>query len=223
VRWLRRLFDPHMRAVAAARRRFPGELLQPAGTTSEDRHPALFAELRRLLAEQTEPRLLSFGCSTGEEAFTLAHYLPRARIDGVDLNARAIATAQARAARAGTERITFAQAGTPDAADICYDAILCLSVLRHGDLDLLRPESCAAILPFTQVDSLLQRLDAVLKPGGLLAIWGSNFRFAEMAIAPRYTPLEVPGMRPEGAVIYGAVNQRLEIGRNDRFLFRKLT
>jgi SAM-dependent methyltransferase len=217
ARWLWQLFDPHAHAVAAARRRFPGELLQPSGFTSEDRHPALFAELKRRLADHPEPRLLSFGCSTGEEAFSLAHYLPRALIDGIDLNARSIATAQQRLR---TERITFANTGTPPSAG--YDAIMCLSVLRHGDLDLLRPESCTAILPFARVEGVLRQVDAALKPGGLLVIWGSNFPFAESAIAKGYEPLEVPGMRAQGGTFYGADDRRRELKRNDRFLFRKL-
>ena len=218
LRWLWRQFDPQARAVAAARRRFPGELLQPAGYTSEDRHPALFSELRRQLAECPEPRLLSFGCSTGEEAFSLLFYLPRARIDAIDVNARAIATAQ-RCAR--TDRITFTNTGTPPRES--YDAITCLSVLRHGDLDMLRPESCATILSFAQIDAVLRQLDDVLKPGGLLAIWGSNFPFDGSSIAAGYEPLEVPGMQPENGAFYGADDRRLPIKRNDRFLFRKLS
>jgi SAM-dependent methyltransferase len=221
ARWVWRLLDPHLRAVTAAQRRFPGELLQPAGTTSEDRHPALFAELQRCLADHPGPRLLSFGCSSGEEAFTLADYLPRARIDGIDLNARAIARAQARAVRSRSDRIAFALSGSPPAEGPSYDAILCLSVLRHGYLEMQRPQSCAALLPFAKVDGLLQRLDAVLKPGGLLAVWGSNFRFADMAIAPGYEALDVPGMRSQGGIFYGADNQRLDLKRVDQFLFRK--
>lgn len=216
ARWLWRQFDPQARAVAAARRRFPGELLQPAGYTSEDRHPALFAELQRRLANQPEPRVLSFGCSTGEEPFSLHFYVPHARIDAIDLNARAIALAQQRAR---TDRISFANTGTPPGGR--YDAITCLSVLRHGDLDLLRPDSCTAILPFAQVDTVLQRLDAVLKPGGLLAVWGSNFPFAQSSIAAGYEALDVPGMQAEGGTFYGADDRRLALKRNDRFLFRK--
>ena len=216
LRWLWRQFDPHSRAVARVQRRFPGELLQPAGTTSEDRHPALFAELKRQLRDHPEPRLLSFGCSTGEEAFTLLYYLPRARIDAIDLNARAIATAQRRAR---TNRIVFTQTGTPPGE--CYDAITCLSVLRHGDLDLLRPETCTAILPFARIDEVLQQIDAVLKPGGLLAIWGSNFLFTQSSLAVGYEPLDVPGMQAEIGVFFGTDDRRLPPQRNSQFLFRK--
>jgi hypothetical protein len=77
-------------------------------------------------------------------------------------------------------------------------------------------------LPFARVEDVLKQVDAVLKPGGLLAIWGSNFPFAASAIAKGYEPLDVPGMPAEGGVFYGADDQRLPLKRNDRFLFRKL-
>lgn len=217
LRWVRQQFDPHSRAVAAARRRFPGEMLQPFGTTSEDRHPALFAEIKRQLAGHAEPRLLSFGCSTGEEALTLHRYLPMAKIDAIDLNGRAIAIATRRVR---TDRISFSHRGDPPGKS--YDAILCLSVLRHGGLDEAQPESCAAILPFSSVDALLQKIDVALKPGGLLAIWGSNFLFSQSSIAARYVPLDVPGMVPERGAFYGADNFKLPLTENRQFLFRKL-
>jgi SAM-dependent methyltransferase len=221
ARWLWRQFDPRARAVAAARRDFPGELLQPAGQTCEDRHPCLFAEMARQLAGVPEPRLLSFGCSSGEEAFTLLRYLPAARIDAIDLNARAIAAAQDRAARESCDRIVFARTGTPPATAPVYDAILCLSVLRHGDLDASRPATCTALLPFARYAAVLARLDAVLKPGGLLAMWASNFRFVDARIALDYTPQEVPGMQAEIGAFYGPDDRLLADDSNDRFLFRK--
>lgn len=181
----------------------------------------MFAEIARQLEGLAEPRLLSFGCSSGEEAFTLLRYLPTARIDAIDLNARAIAAAQDRGAREHCDRIVFARSGTPPANAPVYDAILCLSVLRHGDLDALRPDICTALLPFARFDAVLTTLDAVLKPGGLLAIWASNFRFAEARIAPDYTPLEVPGMQAEIGAFYGADDHLLADDSNDRFLFRK--
>ncbi len=192
-------------------------MLQPFGNTSEDRHPALFAEIARQLTGAPEPRLLSFGCSTGEEALTLHRYLPMAKIDAIDLNPRAIAIAKRRLR---TDRIAFANTGTPP--DHSYDAILCLSVLRHADLDREQPDSCAAVLPFAKANAVLQKLDAALKPGGLLAIWGSNFVFAQSSVAAGYEPLEVPGMVSEGGAFYGADNLRLPITENSQFLFRKL-
>ena len=216
--WLRQLFDPHTRAVAEAEHLHPGELLQPSGETREDRHPALFAELQRRLGERSEPLLLSFGCSTGEEAFSLARYLPHAAIDAIDLNQRAIATAQVRAGQEQSA-IRFVCTGEPPAT---YDAILCLSVLRHGDLDAERPESCAGILPFARFDAVVTMLDAALHPGGLLAVWGSNFRFTDAVVAGRYRALEVPGMRQRSGAVYGPDDCLLAEPGQTQFLFEKL-
>lgn len=222
ARWLYRLFDPHARALAAAERRAPGELLQPSGETGEDRHPALFAEIARRLGDLPEPRLLSFGCSTGEEAFTLARYLPQARIDAIDLNPRAIKQAQARAGREEAGMIRFACTGQPPVDGPAYDAILCLSVLRHGDLDAERPECCTALLPFAKFDAAVTMLDAALRPGGLLAVWGSNFRFADSRLAGRYRALAVPGMRQRSGAVYGRDDRLLAESGLTQFLFEKL-
>jgi SAM-dependent methyltransferase len=215
ARWLYRLFDPHARSVERAERLHPGELLQPSGETREDRHPALFAELQRRLGAEPAPRLLSFGCSTGAEAFTLLRYLPKARIDAIDLNPRAIAKAQALAKRRGVAAIRFACSGKPPAEGPVYDAILCLSVLRHGDLDAHRPASCNAVLPFA-------RFDAAVRTGGLLAIWGSNFRFADASVAARYRAIDVPGTRQRSGAVYGPDDRLLEQQGQTQFLFEKL-
>lgn len=47
------------------------DLFQPYNDTSLDRYPAIFRFLQGELAAIEEPRVLSFGCSTGEEVFSL--------------------------------------------------------------------------------------------------------------------------------------------------------
>lgn len=212
------LIDPRRRAIAAARRKHAELALQPSPETRADRHPALFAFVRDALAEAERPRLLSFGCSTGEEPLTLAGYLPRAEIDALDINASSLAQARKRP---GAERVRFAESGDPLALGGDYDAVFCLSVLRHGDLDRLRPADCSAIMPFARAAAVLERIDLALKPGGLLVLWAANFRLEDSPLAARYTALEVPGVKQPRGALYGPDNRLLAIDRVDRFVFRK--
>lgn len=197
------------RAAAWWLDRFGGGLLQPATVTSPERHPELFDRVGELLAAVEHPAILSFGCSTGEEVYTLAQRFPTARICGIDINPACIRTARRTLAANPDPRLSFACAasasGEPAAS---YDAVLALSVLRHGRLDAELPEDCGAILSFTRFAAAVAALDACLKPGGILIIWGSHFRFADLSLAAGYAPiLSRPGRCD--LPVYGPDNRRL--------------
>lgn len=218
---IRRNLIPSERTLHRLRTERAEELLQPWPVTAPDRHPALFALTRDRLGGLAEPRLLSFGCSTGEEPLTLAGYLPQARIDGLDINPRNVAEARRKVAQAGLTRISIAEAGSPPEGAALYDGVFCLSVLRHGELDAYRPETCSAVLPFRRFAQTVTALDRVLKPGGYLFLWGSNFRFADTAEAARYDVVPVPDMPPQTGVFYGADDRILPIRATRDFVFRK--
>lgn len=218
---IRRTLIPAERTMHRLRLQRADELLQPWPVTVPDRHPALFALAAERLAGTAEPRILSFGCSTGEEPITLARYLPQARIDGLDINPRNVAEARRKVAAAGLTRITIAEAGSPPTGPALYDAVFCLSVLRHGELDAYQPERCTAILPFRRFAETVAALDLVLKPGGYLFLWGCNFRFADTATATDYDPVPTPAMALQDGVFYGPDDLRLPIAFTREFVFRK--
>ncbi|HQV02562.1 MAG TPA: class I SAM-dependent methyltransferase [Novosphingobium sp.] len=217
--FVRRVTSPTLRTVHRLQHQ-SAELLQPFPDTMPDRHPALFAHARRVLAENPGPRLLSFGCSTGEEPLTLLRYLPEAQIDAVEINPRSIAIARKRANEAGCSTITFHQSGLPP-RDTSYDAVFCLSVLRHGELDAAMPALCTQILPFRRFDETLQLFDQILKTGGHLYVWGSNFRFSDSSIAPRYQPIMLSDAPPHPGAIYGSDDRLIDSRGNTVFVFRK--
>lgn len=220
--WVRRIYNPELRAIHRLRGERADELLQPFADTRLDRHPALFAFARNELAQVSKPRILSFGCSTGEEPLTLARYFPAATIDAIDINPRSIAQAQALIARFGAANVSIALAAKPPSPPACYDAIFCLSVLRHGELDAFQPQLCSAILPFSRFAETVAALDAILVPGGLLFIWGSNFRFADLQLADRYEFLTSHGQPPHPGAVYGADDRLIDQEGNADFVFRKL-
>lgn len=224
ARSLRSLVSPVRAATRRLERSADTALLQPATVTWPDRHPMLFDALASQLTEIPRPNLLSFGCSTGEEAFTLARYLPHAQIDAVDINPACIARAR-RTARHRPESaiLQFSCASRPDTArQAYYDAVLCLSVLRHGRLEIEMPASCEDIMPFDRFAATIDQLDRVLRPGGLLVLWGCHFRFEDTVARRRYEVLKVSGMEPQAAPFYGPDGRYLDVPAYGDFLFRKV-
>lgn len=196
-------------------------LYQPATTTRCDRHPALFGYVATLLAGRADARLLSFGCSTGEEALTLARYLPSAWIDAIDANPACIAQAK-RTARSHAATIRFACADRPDAfTAMRYDAIFCLWVLRHGALEAHRPAHCTDLLPFARFGEAVEALDRCLRLGGVLILWGCTFRFGDHPLAARYRALRVPGQPAQPGPFYGPDDQLVPVAASSAFVFVK--
>ncbi len=198
-----------------------GRLMQPSTVTSNNRHPELFDHVRQALADVAAPSILSFGCSTGEEVFTLAAMMPDAHVRGIDINRACIRQARQRLAEADDGRLSFAcaasAAGEPAAH---YDAIFALSVLRHGRLDAEQPDDCSAILPFARFADSIAELDHCLKPGGLLVIWGSHFRLRDTDVQPRYA-VELARPYPSALPVYGADNRRLANPGPEQIVYRK--
>lgn len=166
------------------RRRVPGRF-QPYGYTLPDRYPWLFDFARSSLRDIPEPRLLSFGCSTGDELVSLRRVFPNAIIRGLDICPPAIRECRRRLA--SDERVTVAVAcdpcGEPPDA---YDAVFCLAVLCHGDLTVSRARRSARLFPFLRFERAVTDLARCVRPGGLLFIHSTNFRFADTAAASKF-------------------------------------
>jgi len=150
-------------------------------------------------------KLLSFGCSTGEEAITLATmYYPddggggeNTVIFGVDVHQESVDKARALWVAATTNKggkiipegkVTFFNGkNTSISAHGPYDAMFANSVLCIHPAD--NPRMVIKKYPFEQFESSLAYLDANLKVGGVLAIVNTNYHFSRSEISKRYTPL----------------------------------
>lgn len=158
----------------------PKTLLQPSNVTSFDRYPEVFSFVQRELGQHSAATILSFGCSTGEEVFSLRRYFPQAALKGIDINPGNIAVCRRRLKNMSDNRIRFDVAGTM-AGEMreSYDAIFCMAVLRHGELARTRAVRCDHLLPFARFEDAIASFSSCLKPGGLLALCHSNFRLCD--------------------------------------------
>ena len=216
---LRRSLLAEHREIHRLQRDESHRLFQPYPTTEENRYPGLFDALARRLADVPAPRILSFGCSSGEEVRALRQRLPIASIVGIDLNRLAIAKARAADCNPLSE---YRCDGAPRPGER-FDAVLTMAVFRHGTIEGLLPDDCSDILSFGMFEAGLNKLDAVLVPGGWLAVYNQHFRLADTELARRYSvdPFRF-GSEHALTLLYGPDNRRIDGAFKTRALYRKL-
>jgi hypothetical protein len=84
--WVHFFTDGSYRSGILTRIRFGRYYHQQVTFTASNRYPLLFQACADYLASVKSPRILSFGCSTGEEVFSIGEYIPDAKIMGIDIN-----------------------------------------------------------------------------------------------------------------------------------------
>lgn len=188
-------------------------------------------------------KVLSFGCSRGQEALDLMHYFPCQDINGVDVSPDAINVARRMQSmmqlNQGKEAMLQAYAATAkalgadsktsiDLASLVnqalnsydatgqdlhgyqgavggfnfvtasellqqdvkesFDIITAMTVLcRHPETMALHDAS--QVYPFAEFSQLLVSIDGMLKVGGLLCIFNSNYSLEDTALADKYVRL----------------------------------
>ena len=186
---------------------------QPANFTLEDRYPYIFGFVQAQLGAEHKGCILSFGCSSGEEVFSLRRRFPHAHIKGVDINREAIGLARKRAKREADANVEFAvRDSTAGEATASYDAIFCMAVLRHAALTATKATRCDHLIRFEDFARQVADFARCLKPGGFLVMRHSNFRFSDApaaadfvtALAVNIAPgSETPIFGPDNQLIYG--------------------
>lgn len=194
---------------------------QPFTFTRPDRYPRIFRFVRDTLGQDGPHSILSFGCATGEEVWTLRRYFPAAAITGLDVNRAAIEACRKRLARGPDARLAFAVAhDLSGEASGHYDAIFCMAVLRDGRISARRPPRCDSHIRFADFANLVADFHRCLKPGGLLVLRYANFRLSDTPSAAQFdTLLALPVAKP--IPLYGPDNRLLEGATDPDVVFRR--
>lgn len=205
--------------------RRPKGAFQPFNDTYENRYPRIFRFVQSELGADSELKLLSYGCSTGGEVFSLREYFPRAAIKGTDINPGNIAACRRRLNRTADAGISFETASSTAAEPAAwYDAIFCMAVLRHGSLSQPGITRCDHLIRFEDFAQAIEDFRRCLKPGGLLIVRHSNFRLCDTpASADFETILRVKIRNPREAPIFGPDNQLMRGVEYLDTVFRKKT
>lgn len=209
------LFSIRYRVRRPVRGRF-----QPYRYTLPDRYPWLFGFAAASVKDGADCRLLSFGCSRGEEVVALRRYFPQAKIKGIDFDRHNIARCRARNTDAS---MRFAVAATTEGEHAeSYDAIFCLAVLCHGYLTISGARRCDPLLYFADFERVVSDFARCLKSGGLLLLHTTSFRFCDTAVAAEFDVLlEAEPEQMATDVHFGPDNRLLRGERYRAVAFRK--
>jgi hypothetical protein len=151
-----------------------------------NRYPDVFRTVQMFQAQYsttTSPRILSFGCSSGQELQSIRNYFPTAAIFGCDVNRAALAEA------AKVDGCTVFLS-TPEAikAFAPFDIIFAMSVLCRFSLSQTA-KSLKSIFPFSEFEDHLGSLNDALSDNGLLCIQNANYLFSQSSLYPSYAPV----------------------------------
>lgn len=199
----------------------PEGTFQPFNDTLDDRYPDIFAFVQAELGSASKISILSYGCSVGDEVFSLRRYFPRATIKGLDINPANIAVCRRRLKTRRDRGIAFATAHSVSAEpSASYDAIFAMAVLRHGSLGLPGVNRCDHLIRFDDFARAVADFEGCLKPGGLLIVRHSNFRLCDAPAGRAFeTILRLPS--GPGTPLFGPDNQRLANCDYPDTVFRK--
>lgn len=132
--------------------------LQPSGMTKEERYPKIYDAAVKM--KPKAKRVLSFGCSTGEEVFALAKRFPNAdQLIGVDIDHNRVRDAR----RANKQKNVYFHDTVGGLGQ--FDVVTALNVFFCLD----KP------IPKDQWQKTLEEVAGYVAPGGMLMIFKSDY------------------------------------------------
>jgi 2-polyprenyl-3-methyl-5-hydroxy-6-metoxy-1,4-benzoquinol methylase len=138
--------------------RFNDGYMQPSGMTKEERYPKIYDSAVKL--KPRAKRVLSFGCSTGEEAFALAkRFTDSTQIIGVDIDYNRVCTAR----KNNKKKNVFFHDGIGGLGQ--FDVVTALNVFFCLD----KP------IPKEKWKKTLEEVAGYVAPGGVLMIFKSDY------------------------------------------------
>lgn len=213
--------DGQARAITLLRWFQADRLHQTTPVTWMDRYPQIFSACREFFDGNPAIRILSFGCSSGEEVITLRRYFPGAHIIGAEINPKNLALCRKhptddRMHFIRSDRATIARHGP-------FDLIFCMAVLQRTPhlVDADRITSLKKLYPFEKFDRQVNELDSFLKQNGVLVIHHAQYFFRDASVAAKYEVLAVGDLPTEHLARFDRNSALLENGVSDGSIFIK--
>lgn len=170
------------------------DYLQKPTTTYENRYPQLFQICQQHFENKRSLKILSFGCSTGEEVKSISSFFPKAIIIGTDINKHSLRIARKNYS---AKNISFMHVLSKVFKELDQiNIIFCCAVFQdprnRNDLN-----NNIAKNSFQQFDKWIKDLDNKLLSKGALIIDHCDFNFLDTQTSLNYTPLDVNNNRIE--------------------------
>lgn len=162
---------------------------QTTSLTFMDRYPEIFSECRDYFDGKENLKILSYGCSTGEEVLTLRKYFPTANIIGAEINKRILAICRKLTV---DDKITFIYSTLSEIQRHGhFDAIFCMAVLQRKPHVTAKKgiSSLKRIYPFEKFERQIIELDELINPQGLLVVHFTQYSLWDTTVASKYEAL----------------------------------
>jgi hypothetical protein len=189
---IRQLRSPAGRGRVLTHLRHSRRLHQITEYTEAERYPLLFDLAHRLRPDAQ--RILSFGCSTGEELEAIRRRFPAAVIVGAEINPHSRRIARRKFA--GDARV---HVRTQVHSSEQFDIIFAMAVLQFKPhwIEDNRIEDLSPFYPFRRFEGEIARLAGLLKPNGLLCVMHAHYRVEDTAAASRLIAIDAAPLRKD--------------------------
>lgn len=215
------LFNNKYRAEIFYHTRYSKLAHQTSSYTKSNRYPTLFNICKDFFEGKEKLKILSFGCSTGEEVATLNAYFPTAKLVGTDINKRCIKIANQKNKTAN--RSFFHSLSTEYSYEQNFDLIFCGAVFQDHK-NRYNKNNEITKYTFEQFESTLEMIDQKLKVGGLIVIDHSDFKFTDSTLFKIYKILEVENnLIKRKRPVYNYKNQKISDTSENYRVFQKLS
>ncbi len=215
--------DKKYRDLILLRLRHPFNLQQFSNYTLMDRYPLIFSACRDYLGDNRKLKILSYGCSTGEEVLTLRKYFPNAFILGAEINPAALAKCREIEA---DDRLTFIHSSTKAIEQHGpFDAIFCMAVLQRTPHKVINENitNLKNIYPFSKFETQVGKLDRCLNKSGIMVIHHTQYMLTDTSIGSHYELLEDAEQEVEFVPRFDKNSNRIERDFSGRSIFIKKT
>ena len=162
---------------------------QTTPLTYMNRYPTIFSACRDYFHGKKDLKILSYGCSTGEEVLTLRQYFPSAYIIGAEINKSSLAKCRKLPV---DNKVTFIYSTDNEIQkNGPYDAIFCMAVLQRKPHFIIDKgiTSLKKIYPFEKFEEQVVKFDQNVKQNGLLILHYSQYSLIDTSIASKYIAL----------------------------------
>lgn len=165
------------------------EIHQTTPLTFMNRYPEIFSACSDYFKGQEHIKILSFGCSTGEEVLTIREYFPTAQIIGAEINGNSLKKCKELEV---DDQIKFIKSTPKNIKKYGpFDAIFCMAVLQRQP-HLIASKAITSlkdIYPFEKFEQQIIKFDEILNQNGLAIIHFTQYSLLDTSVARKFQPL----------------------------------